>query len=540
MNQYWVDNVVPVLRGTYDFLRSEIIGEDGLISPEEAAELTRRGLDLPFEDWVTPYENDILTPATDSLSQAAQVIASVTQSGEQSAVIDMFNESVKAPGATIEGITTFWNSNVVPELRETFDRLRAKIIGPDGLISPQELAALTQAGLNVPFEDWVGQYENDILTPGIDFLGGEAEYLQSTQLSTGVDTVIDMFKEQVAAPGATIAGLTEAWNTNVVPALRALYQDLYDDIAGPDGIINTAREEADLLKLGSVDDFVAGFGDDIFSPLTSSLQRGRSQGRSNLAGNQVNQARFNLSQSGSESEFEDNRALLLQAIDDYYTAEEARIKALGLSAEDLKDRLQDLNLSRRQEVAAATTADNRFQTERLDMERDTQKAIQELKDDALEAERERADDLVELEEDTQERITDIHRKANQDREDIGREFSRDAQDTFQESQEAIAELLQSEGFSGEEVRDFLAGFEGDVQGRLSDTGRSRLRGIHDERINAQIDSRRERDQDLEDVDIREGRRVEDAEIRQDRSEVRHQRTGGPRPQQRFKRHSHRF
>ena len=516
VNRYWIENVVPVLRATYESLRNDIIGEDGLISPEEAAELVSRGLDIPFEDWVTPYENDIRTPTIDSLSAAAQIIASVTQSGEQSAVIEMFNNAVKAPGATVAGLTAFWQSFVVPELRQTYESLRADIIGEDGLISPQELAELTEKGLNVPFEDWAGQFENDILIPGIDFLKGEAEYLQSTEFSTSVDDVVERFKEQVAAPGATIAALTQEWNDNVVPALRALYQDLYDDIAGADGLINTAREEADLLKLGNVDDFVAGFTSDIFRPLTTSLQSGRRQTRSNLAGNQVNQARFDLRQSGSESEFEDNRQILLQAIEAFYDAEEERIRALGLSADQLTDQLQDLELSRRQATNAALDADNTFASERISIEKQTQDKIQALKDEAIDAESERADALVKLEEETQERILDIQRKANQSREDIEREFSRDFGDNFRSTQEKITELLSEEGFGGGEIRDFLSGFEDDVRSRLSDSGRSRLQEIKNQQLDTEIDSRRDRDRDLEDVGIREGRQVEDANIRGER------------------------
>ena len=162
------------------------------------------------------------------------MIASVTQSGEQSAVIEMFNNSVKAPGATIAGLTAFWQAFVVPELRQTYDALRDGIIGEDGLISPQELAELTQQGLNVPFEDWAGQFENDILTPGIDFLKGEAEYLQSTQLTTGVDDVIEMYsRNKLLRPVQRSQALTQEWNSNGrACTARALYQDLYDDIAG--------------------------------------------------------------------------------------------------------------------------------------------------------------------------------------------------------------------------------------------------------------------------------------------------------------------
>ena len=512
VNQYWVDNVVPVLQQTYESLRNDIIGEDGLISPEEAAELVSRGLDIPFEDWVSPYEDDILTPAIDSLSTAAQIIASVTQSGEQAAVIEMFNNAVKAPGATVAGLTAFWQSFVVPELRQTYESLRADIIGEDGLISPQELAELTEQGLNVPFEDWAGQFENDILTPGIDFLKGEAEYLQSTQLSTGVDTVIERFKEQVAAPGATLAGLTQEWNDNVVPALRALYQDLYDDIAGADGLINTAREEADLLKLGSVDDFVAGFTGDIFRPLTTSLQSGRRQTRSNLAGNQVNQARFNLRESGSESEFEDNREILLQAVAAFYDAEEERIRALGLSADDLTDQLQDLDLSRRQATDAALSADNTFATERIRTEKQLQDQIQDIRDDTLDAERDRHDQLVDLEEETQERILDIQRKAVQSRADAEREFTRDVQDILREAG-ADASLFTHGDFDlirriaqtpdQEALRNITSG----LGIELDDNALQDLRNAAIERL-----------RDIEDIDIRESRRIQDTEMDQARSE----------------------
>ena len=511
MTNWWLTNMTPVLRETYETLRAEIIGEDGIISPEELQRLTEAGLDVDFIDWESNFRDDILTPGLQRLATTNTNIGIALQATEQSEVIERFNAAATAPGATIAGITGFWNTNVSPVLRQTFEGLRNQIIGTDGIISPDELLQLIQAGLNVPFEDWESTFRDDLLAPATQQLSDAAEYLESTELQTNVDTLIESFKSAIEAPGATIASLTEQWNTTVVPALRALYQDLYDDIAGPDGIINTAREKADLLKLGSVDDFVAGFTSDIFRPLTTSLQSGRRQTRSNLAGNQVNQARFNLRQSGSESEFEDNREILLQAIAAFYDAEEERIRALGLSTDQLTDQLQDLDLSRRQATEAALGADNTFATKRIRNEMRVADEIQDLRDQQLENEQERQDALLQLQEDYQEKLENIERKSFQRREDLQREFTRDTEDNFRESQERIAQLLQEEGISGEEASRFLAGFEGDVRSRLSESGRARLRSIRSERLGGETDLRRELGEDLEDVGIREQRQRDAAQ-----------------------------
>ena len=120
---------------------------------------------------------------------------------------------------------------------------------------------------------------------------------------------------------------------------------------------------------------------------------------------------------------------------------------------------------------------------------------------------------------TQEKITDIQRKAEQKREDIEREFNRDFEDNFRNTQEKIAELLSEEGFGGGEIRDFLSGFEGDIRSRLSDSGRSQLQEIEGQRLETEIDSRRERDRDLEDVGVQEGRQIEDTRLQQERARI---------------------
>ena len=257
----------------------------------------------------------------------------------------------------------------------------------------------------------------------------------------------------------------------------------------------------------------------------------------NLLQNAIQRAEFRLSGATSEQGFETRRQELITAIGEFYDAEEQRISQLSLSEAELQNLREDNTLARQLALGRVMTTENRFTTERIraeetaqaeierlrdeaiEREERRQQEIQDLKDEALEAEKDRQEALVALEEETQEKITDIQRKAEQKREDIEREFNRDFEDNFRNTQEKIAELLSEEGFGGGEIRDFLSGFEGDIRSRLSDSGRSQLREIEGQRLETEIDSRRERDRDLEDVGVQEGRQIEDTRLQQERARI---------------------
>ena len=155
-----------------------------------------------------------------------------------------------------------------------------------------------------------------------------------------------------------------------------------------------------------------------------------------------------------------------------------------LSESQLRDQQEDTELARQSALRQAANATNTFAADRIRVEEQTQAElermeeqrldrIQSLKDDALEAERDRKQALVDLEQDTQERILDIQRKANQSREDVEREF----QDAYEDIQRQR------------------------VEGTLST----------DEATSQLFELGRERNRDLRNVGIREGRRVSDVE-----------------------------
>ena len=230
-----------------------------------------------------------------------------------------------------------------------------------------------------------------------------------------------------------------------------------------------------------------------------------------LLQNAIQRAQFNLTGATSEQDFETRRQELLRFITEYYDAEKARIDALMLSESQLRDQQEDTEFARQRALQQATDATNRFAEDRIQTEMRLQDEISDLRDDAFDAEQDRADALVKLEQDTQDRITDTHRDALRMREDLNREFGRDFNDTFRESQEAIAELLASEGIGVGDARAFLQGFEGNIRSQLSDAGRARLSEIGNQRVDAQIDLERERGRDLEDIGIREDRGLADVE-----------------------------
>ena len=255
----------------------------------------------------------------------------------------------------------------------------------------------------------------------------------------------------------------------------------------------------------------------------------------NLLFNAIQRAETNLTGSTSEEGFETRRGELITAINEFYDAEEQRISQLMLSEDELQNLREDNEFDRQRAIERATDADNRFRTERIsgeesaaaeairiaEMERDAKiraamdynDALADLDQDRIDAEMRRLESLANLAEDHQDRLVDIARGGLRRREDLQREFSRDFADNIREEQEQIAELLSGEGFDTREIQRFLQGFEGNVRGRLGEDALSQLNEIQREQGIGRIDLRRERDLDLEDIGIREGRRVEDAERR---------------------------
>ena len=205
----------------------------------------------------------------------------------------------------------------------------------------------------------------------------------------------------------------------------------------------------------------------------------------------INTAQF-LLDNATESQFSNRREQLITAINTFYDERLAFIKGLDLSDTDRKNMLAVADIQRRVAVEAVPQMHESVE-ERLELEKDLQDDITELRDEALENEKDRAEALVELEEKTQERILDIQLKAIQDREDAERDLNRTIEDLHREwvkDQGKVADALKRGDIDREEAERQI--------GSLARTFIEDSRGLQ-----------RERDRDLKDIGIREERQVTD-------------------------------
>ena len=521
INTAWSAFVENALRPEFERLRGLILDDDGIIDAAEEVALRQAGI-FTFEDFTGRFVG-IKDAAVMGIQTAEAALANYVDESGFEGNVTVFRTSLNAAGLTIEDVNSAWGEFVENTLRPEFERLRGLILDDDGVISAAEELALRRAGLYT-FEDFTSGFIGikDTAVMGIETAASAlANYVSETGFSDNVEA----FRTSISAIGTTVEDVNTAWNAFVENTLRPEFERIRGLILDDDGIISVAEELA-LRRAGvfTFEDFTGGFTgirDTAISGVENAAQALASRQSSNARrGDRFNvrQARFNLGGTTSEQEFDDLFGILSTAINTFYDNEEARIQALGLGIEETTRLLAENNQARREEFRGLSNITNTFAEDRLRTEMRTQDAIKDLRDDALENEADRLESLADLAEDHQQRLTDIERDGLRRREDLQRELSRDFADNFREEQEQIAELLSGEGFDTREIQRFLQGFEGDVRGRLGEDALSQLNEIQREGAVESIDLRRERDRDLEDIGIREGRQVEDAERRLARSE----------------------
>ena len=401
----------------------------------------------------------------------------------------------------------------------------------DALQAQYDAGEITVAALNTSISQ-LNIDESTALEQNSDAQLANALSQHNTDIEN-INTATGVLQDQIRSSDdpANIAQLTTDLRTAIEQKYALQRQILQAQLDAQE--ITIAQFEAQLRGLNVQEGQALSGANALAGAETDNLARTTN----NLLQNAIQRAEFRLSGATSEQGFETRRQELITAINEFYDAEEQRISQLSLSEAELQNLREDNTLARQLALGRVMTTENRFTTERIraeetaqaeierirdeaiEREERRQQEIQNLKDEALEAEKDRQEALVALEEETQEKITDIQRKAEQKREDIEREFNRDFEDNFRSTQEKITELLSEEGFGGGEIRDFLSGFEGDIRSRLSDSGRSQLREIEGQRLETNIDSRRERDRDLEDIGIQEGRQIEDTRLQQERARI---------------------
>ena len=205
----------------------------------------------------------------------------------------------------------------------------------------------------------------------------------------------------------------------------------------------------------------------------------------------VDTAQF-LLDNATESEFASRREALITAINTFYDARIDFINGLDLSDTDRENMLEVVRIQRRTALDAIPQMHESVE-ERLEMEKELQEDIAEIRDEQVENEQAR-----------QDKITEIHRKAARDREDIQRKFGRDVEDILRdaganESFFLSGDFQQAQRLAQLPDTSILDDFLSQRGIELSDSQLDSIRGLGIERL-----------RDQQNVDIRESRAEQDA------------------------------
>ena len=442
------------------------------------------------EAFIANLKSQYVTPILTGIQRSAEALQTKTASRVANTALKGLREAAGDVNITEEAILGLWDT-ALPLIETWYQEL---LDDANAIANDAERGEALDA-LGSP-ESFIANLKSQYVTPVLMGITQSTEALQTRTANRQAQGAISALRTVADDVNVTEQAIVDKWK-EAIPFIESWWQELYDDIVNNANLTDDDIGES-LAELGSVEAFVGNIRSQYVTPVLNNILGTQFQNRSNAAQNRVNRSQFNLGGATSESDFETRRDLLIGAINSYYDAEEERIDNLEKSEETLSDLRADNQLARDQAIRRATDATNEFEEERLEKVMEVQEKIDDLRDDALDAERDRADALVDLEQDTQDRILDIERDANRSREDIAQDFLDDNADlrrAYIEDQGDVADALRRGDIDSQEanrqISELSRGFTGDEAGL-----------------------QRERDRDLRDLDIRTGRREEDAGIRQ--------------------------
>ena len=445
-----LDTIKILTQARFDLLREELLAIRESLSPEEYKQALT-GLNLGE----TLALNNIDTEKFGVISAAAQK------------QVDFVN------GAISNLELAFQLTDDPAEAQQILDAIKILVSARFGVLI-QELKAIedsfddpalfTQALTGLELGSQVALRGIDNRSIGITLEGFTGRIRET---DAGINALFDDLSEQTTASGITSA----------IDRLRTAITTKYDLIR--ERIEASAEnEETQAAQIAAVN-----------VQETGELQRLGEQGLGAFD-SLINTAQF-LLDNATEAEFATRRQALIDAINTFYDARIAFINGLDLSDTDRANMLAVVDIQQNIALGAIPQM-HASVTERLEMEKNLQAEIADLRDDALDNEADRQQKLIDLEQDTQDRILDIQRKANRDREDLQTEFGRDIEDILLDAGidesfflsgdfQTVQRLAQIPG--GDALRERLGSLGIDLSeddfGQISDLARERLRDQQD-------------------------------------------------------------
>ena len=256
INEAFSNFETNVLRPRFEFLRSQILDDDGVIDAAEELALREAGV-FTFSDFATPFR-EIADAAVMGVEASESALANFTADSAFQGNVTAFRESINAAGTTIEDVNTAWSNFVENTLRPEYERLRGLILDDDGVVSAAEELALREAGV-FTFEDFTGRFVG-IKDSAIMGIQTATTALASYIAESGFEGNVNTFRDSINEAGTTIEDVNTAWAGFVENTLRPEFNRIRGLILNDDGVID-ASEELALRRAGvfTFEDFTGQF-----------------------------------------------------------------------------------------------------------------------------------------------------------------------------------------------------------------------------------------------------------------------------------------
>ena len=432
---------LPLLENWYQ----ELLDDANAIENEGLRDEAIADLGSP-ESFIASLKSQYVTPIITGIQSGREALETRTANRLANDALGSLREAAGDVNITEAEIANLWTT-ALPLIENWYQEL----LDDANAIENEGLRDEAVIDLGSP-EAFIANLKSQYVTPIITGISQATEALQTRTANRLANDAISAISDVANDVNVTEEAIIDKWQ-EAVPFIEGWWQELSDDIVNNEKL-NDADIAESLAELGSVEAFVGNIRSQYVTPVLNNILQTRFGNRSNRAQSRRARAQFDLGGATSESDFENRRDVLIQAVNDYYDAEEERIRQLDQSHEDLGRAIKSNQLARDQALRQATTATNTFAQDRLRAEERVQADIDDLRDAALENEQDRQETITELhedaarkreeiEEDHQRRIEDIRRDASESQLERNIELQRDIEDLLRESGIELSDEQQS-------------------------------------------------------------------------------------------------
>ena len=325
--------LVPLWEQDYDDLIGDLVTQGFTLEQAEQIVSAEHGTRAEF---LSGRTSAIITPITEANQATAEQVAEIVSDNQLATSIRTstagLQDLIKA-GASVADLQSYITTELVPLWESEYQDMINDLVEQGFTLEQATQIVESQHGTRDVF---ISGRTDAIITPITESNEATAtrvaELISDGTRGRAIRTTTGALSDLVEA-GTSIAELQTYINTELVPLWRSQYQDMIDDLVAQ-GLTLEQAQAIVSAEHGTADEFVSGLVSDVIDPIRTSRQASATRNARASGRFDIDFARFNLGGATSEQNFNDLLIPLIQAINDFYDAEEGRIADLGLGIEE--------------------------------------------------------------------------------------------------------------------------------------------------------------------------------------------------------------